>query len=176
MAVQYLVTEEELEKRDFKKKVIQNIKDSKLTQIELKQEIDHLRTRLKSQYANDDINIAMEILYSEKRKNSRLLTQIDHYEALIANKVTQEEEMMEKHTKQLELLRDEKSQYETNSKALLEEKEKLTINLDALKKQTIQDQIYIKDGEKKILFLQDVIKHREEEILVLKEKLKRFEK
>ncbi len=89
MTVQYLITEEELEKRDFKKKVIQNIKDSKLTQVELKQEITHLKTQLNEKYHTDQIEILMEKVNNEKKKNSKLLLQLSYCEDLIKHQETE---------------------------------------------------------------------------------------
>lgn len=170
MAVQYIITDDELEKRDFKKKVILNIKDNKLAQIELKQEIHQLKMRLKERYSSSDIDIAMETLYGEKRKNSRLLVQIEHYEDLIEKKVNQEEELKDKLNKQVLLLRDEKLHSSSKYRTISEEKQKLLLEIDILQKQVLELNNVITESNQKLNDLQDVIKYRENEILILKEK------
>jgi PAS domain S-box-containing protein len=170
MAVQYLITEDELEKRDFKKKVIQNIKDSKLAHIELKQENKELKTKLKERYDSSDIDIAMETLNSEKRKNSRLLVQIEHYEKLIEQKVKQEEEIKEKLNRQITILRDEQLSSSSKYSVIKDEKEKLLREIEILQNQVTKMGNINEQNNQRLHNLEDVIKHKEYEILILKEK------
>ncbi len=176
MAVQYIITDDELEKRDFKKKVIQNIKDSKLTQVELRQEINQLKMRLKERYSSSDIDIAMETLYGEKRKNSRLLLQIEHYEELIEKKIAQEEELKEKLNKQILLLRDQKIDSSSKYTTISQEKQKLLIEVELLQKKVLELNQIVQENNQKLSDLQDVIRYRENELLILKEKLLESEK
>jgi len=170
MAVQYLITEEELEKRDFKKKVIQNIKDSKLMQVELKHENNDLKVRLKEKHNSSHIDIAMEILNSEKRKNSRLLVQIEHYEDLIEKKAKQDEEIKENLNKEILQLREDKIRSSSKYSTISDEKQKLLLEVEILQKQVGELNNIIKERNQKLDDLQDVIEHRENEILMLKGK------
>jgi PAS domain S-box-containing protein len=167
MAVRFLITEEETEKRKFQKKVIQNIKDGKLSQCELKKKIQELEFQLS---LSNDIKIVFETLEAEKRRSSKLLTQVKHYEKLIEKKVKDEQEHREDDWNKIKSLTQENkniihkyAEYST----ILDKKnneiaEQSTIINDSNK--------IIKDQQKRIVDLEDVIKYRELELMVLKEK------
>jgi PAS domain S-box-containing protein len=167
MAVGFLITEEEMEKREYQKKVIQNIKESKVTQNELRQKIKDLEHKLN---LSDNVNIVFEKLESEKRKSSRLLAQVDHYEKLIEKKVEEHESYIEKMNEQI-------IAYNEENHKLSEQKGSEKKEFDNLKNETLQQSqeinrlnAYIKEQELKIKDLEDVIKHREAELEISKDK------
>lgn len=167
MAVGFLITEEEMEKREYQKKVIQNIKESKVTQSELKQQIKELEYRLS---LSDNVNIVFEKLESEKRKTSRLLTQVDHYEKLIEKKVHELDEYKVKTNKQIIAYNEENHKLSDQVSGEKKEFDKLK---DETKQQSAEIQRlnrFIKEQEAKISDLEDVIKYREAELEISKDK------
>jgi PAS domain S-box-containing protein len=121
MAVRFLITDEEKEKRDFKKQMIQNIKDSKVSQIELKNKIKELEFQVS---LNGETKIIFETLEVEKRKSSKLSVQIQHLEVLIEKKVQEEEKNRIKNLDKIQALMDEnKDLYSKNAKNLSKIKE-----------------------------------------------------
>jgi PAS domain S-box-containing protein len=167
MAVGFLITEEEMEKREYQKKVIQNIKESKVVQCELKEQIKDLEYRLS---LSNDINIVFEKLESEKRKSSRLLTQVDHYEKLIDKKVQELDDYKVKMNKQLVSFNDENNKI---SDQMLDDRRELRNLENETQQQSLEIQRLnrlLKEQEDKISDLEDVIKYRETELEISKEK------
>lgn len=167
MAVRFLITEEEIEKRDFKKKVIQNIKQSKVSQTELKNRIKELEFQLS---LSGDVKIVFETLEMEKRRSSKFLVQIKHYEELIEKKVSEVEKLREEDWRKIKSLTEENKsiaikadEYFSEIKECKEEIEEQVRIIKKLNKDTMEQSLRLKE-------LEDVIKYREMEIEVLKER------
>ena len=77
IGIRFLTTDDELEKREFKRKVMQNIQDTKKKQIQDNNHIKVLENKLKS-YSH--VGIMENALTNEKKRSSLLTNQIKHYE------------------------------------------------------------------------------------------------
>ncbi|MCK5293734.1 MAG: response regulator [Arcobacteraceae bacterium] len=165
MAVRFLITEEEKEKRNFKQKVIKNIKDGKVSQQDLKKKIKELEFQLS---LSGDIKIVFETLESEKRRSSKLLVQVKHYEELIKQKVEDEKEHRKEDWHKIDSLNQENkellSKVNGSSSVIAKFKEEIIEQSNIINNINKENKEY----QKRILELEDVIKFRETEIEVLK--------
>jgi len=167
MAVRFLITDDELEKRNFHKKVIQNIKETKVNASDLKSKISELELQLS---LSDDIKIVFETLKAEKRKSANLLNQVNHYEKLIETKVQEAEEFKENSKKEIDKLlelnkdKDQKNQELLNNIQI--DKNEIREQQDVIN--TLNDSI--KKKMERIQELEDVVKFQENKINLLKVK------
>jgi len=165
MAVRFLITEDELEKRDFKQKVIKNIKDSKISQQELKEKIKDLEFKLS---IGNNINIVYEALESEKRRSNKFLSQIKHYEKELEEIDLKTNKLREDDWNKINSLTQENKELKNKSDDYFEQ---LKDCKDEIKEQSnIINKINqaVKLQKQRILELEDVIKYREMELEVLK--------
>jgi PAS domain S-box-containing protein len=77
LGIRFLITQEENEKREFRKKVMDNIKIAKEREIELLNEIKLLQQKQKQFAHLDLINKALD---DEKKKTAKLHSQLSYYE------------------------------------------------------------------------------------------------
>jgi len=161
MAVRFLITNEELEKRDFQKKVIQNIKKSKETTSELKEQISELELQLS---LSDDIKIVFETLKAEKRKSENLLNQINHYEKLIDKNEIEIVDFKQNSKNEIEILIEEIKNKDFKNKELLN---RIKIDNNEIREQqnsikNLNDSINKK--MQRIEELEDVVKFQERKL------------
>jgi PAS domain S-box-containing protein len=167
MGVRFLTTDIEIEKRQFKQKVVQNLIKQKSIICAYESTISNLNEENKllnnkvMQFENMDL--FFDKLAKEKQKNVRLLSQLDAYEKQFEGIITKNQEIAIKakqsEQKSLEELKSIKVKYEsskftmTNQAKEIEKKEKVIY--------TLQERIdeYLKTIEN----LQDVIKFKEKE-------------
>lgn len=80
--ISFSITEEELEKRDFKKKVLSNVQDNRRNNDAARKIIDELKAQL-NKYKHMDL--VYETLEKEKEKNKKYLTQLKYYASILKN-------------------------------------------------------------------------------------------
>jgi len=161
MGIRFLTTQEELEKRDFKKKIIQNFQQTKQTNKNALEEIECLKKKL-SQHKHFDL--IQDALESEKKRSSKFHTQILYYEEKIDSVEKNLEETVscsnQKVDKAFRFASEAKKKIEQaiKEKAFLENdlKEK-KVKIENLNHQVIEQSKIIRD-------LRDVINHREEQL------------
>ncbi len=167
MGVRFLTTDIEIEKRQFKQKVVQNLIKQKSIICAYESTIANLNAENKLlnnkvlQFENMDL--FFDKLAKEKQKNLRLLSQLDAYEKQFEGIITKNQEIAIKakqsEQKSLDELKSLKVKYESskftmaNQAQEIEKKEKVIY--------TLQERIdeYLKTIEN----LQDVIKFKEKE-------------
>jgi len=122
MYIGFLATEDEIEQKSFKKKVAQNIHESRRINTEAREKIDQLLNKLSS-YKNMEIN-----LIAEKERSAKFASQIKFYEKEVSEVEERLKETSEKASVKIKkVLADEK---ETREK-----KEKVATDLDKLTKE-----------------------------------------
>lgn len=166
IGIRFLTTDDENEKREFKKRVILNLKESKQKESDLLTKINSLSSKVGQTKEIED-----QLEY-EQMRSLKLVKQINHYEKEIKT-------IEEKNNKMISNIN---SKIEIASKGKLELKEentKLTNTIVEHKKVIKETNANIKELEervseqvKKIYDLRDVIAHREDEL----EKIKKGKK
>ncbi len=165
MGIRFLTTDDELEKREFKKRVLQNIQENKKKRIEDAQHIKLLERKLDS-YEN--VELIESALHKERKKTSQLNFQLKTYEDEIKGIRIKNESLIgtanDKVRKagriavELKGLNDKLS---TETEELKDELETKTKVLKAL-------QLRVEDQSKVIKDLREVIEHREDQLESMK--------
>jgi PAS domain S-box-containing protein len=168
MSVGYVVTQEEGEKREFQKKVIQKIKEQKTSQITLEEKVKELEFKLS---LHPDVDIVLYNLNMEKTKNEKLNKQLQYYEELIVKKEEAEMKLKQK----IVTIESESFEYKRKiNKKLEEAKEQILKDnkiIQAQYEETKRLNEYLQESNIKIKNLYDVILHREEQLANLEAKL-----
>ncbi len=164
IGIRFLTTDDENEKREFKKKVILNLKETKQKESDLLTKIDSLTSEISQTKEMKDQ------LEHEQMRSLKLVKQINHYEGEIKS-------IEEKNNKMISSIN---SKIEIASQGKLELKEKNSKLADTIvehKKTIVETTANIKKLEErvseqvnKIHDLRDVIAHREEELQKLKKR------
>ena len=151
IGIRFLITEDEDNKREFRKKVVDHIKLSKENEIKLLGEI----TKLKEENKNYS-NLILD-LENEKKRTTKQYSQIVHYEEEIKTLKDNLEKNRSKFTKQLSDFAIEIRKLQTNNK-VLEEKNKENIDDISSRNSEIKKlQVHIEELNKIIVNLRDVI-------------------
>ena len=151
IGIRFLITEDEDNKRKFRKKVVDHIKLSKDNEIKLLAEI----TKLKEENKNYS-NLILD-LDNEKKRTTKQYSQIVHYEEEIKTLKDNLEKNRSKFTKQLSDFTIEIRKLQTNNK-VLEEKNKENIDDISSRNSEIKKlQVHIEELNKIIVNLRDVI-------------------
>ena len=151
IGIRFLITEDEDNKRKFRKKVVDHIKLSKENEIKLLGEI----TKLKEENKNYS-NLILD-LENEKKRTTKQYSQIVHYEEEIKTLKDNLEKNRSKFTKQLSDFAIEIRKLQTNNK-VLEEKNKENIDDIRSRNSEIKKlQVHIEELNKIIVNLRDVI-------------------
>jgi len=163
MGVRFVITEEENEKREFKKKVINNIQTQKQKEKLLIDKVNILENKLHYS-AHDNIKLIQESLELEREKTAKAKGQLFHYE----NELKQEKQkvqriIQETNARVAHLIADNKA----NKEATHKYKEKaLSLQLESTsqKKEVERLAEMLEEQAKMIKDLKDVITHREEQL------------
>lgn len=163
VGIRFLTTDDEIEKREFKKKVLQNIQDSKRKELDNIRKIKLLEEQLLNYTHIDISSINREILLLNE-KNEKLNSQIKHYESelkLIKEKNSSLTSLANEKVKKASTIaihlkkQNEKVEKENNSL-----KEELKLKQEAI----LDFEKRVKEKNKHIENLQDVIKFKEKEL------------
>ncbi|ADG92265.1 putative PAS/PAC sensor protein [Arcobacter nitrofigilis DSM 7299] len=163
VGIRFLTTEEENSKREFRKKVIENMQQSKKKEIEYINQIRELQREIKSN-TKPDLSMYLDQMDNMKRKNGQLKAQINQYDKEIIAIRKKNEELIDsannKVSKSVFALRKIKSE---NDKLVKDFKE--LENEIELKKDVILDlQKRLEERNKRIEDLLDVISLRDKEL------------
>ncbi|WP_375722807.1 response regulator [Arcobacter sp. KX21116] len=163
VGIRFLTTEEENSKREFRKKVIENMQQSKKKEIEYINKIRELEQEIRSN-VKPDLSIYLDQMDNMKKKNGQLKAQINQYDKEIVAIRKKNEELIDsannKVSKSIFALRKIKSE---NDKLVKDFKE--LENEIELKKDVILDlQKRLEERNKRIEDLLDVISLRDKEL------------
>jgi len=163
VGIRFLTTEEELSKREFRKKVIDNIQQSKKKEIEYLNKIKALENELKANQ-KPDLTMYLEQMNSLRKKNGQLKAQVNRYDKEIIEIRSKNEQLIDSANKKVnESLLGMKKIKTINDKLQKDFKE-LEEEVE-LKKDVILDlQNRLEERNKRIENLLDVIALRDKEL------------
>lgn len=161
IGIRFLTTEDEIEKREFKKKVVNHIQENKKKEQDKINHISLLENKLK-RYQN--VAAVEEALNNERKRNSKFLTQIKHYESKIFDIETTNEKIIKVANNKVKKASDIAINLKDNNNKLLkniltaeEELEKMTEQLKTSLERIDEQSKVIRD-------LRDVVNFREGQI------------
>lgn len=162
ISIRFLTTQEEEEKRRFKKQVIKNMGDIKKDFTDLKKENETLKDKLKF---FEHVDLIQRQLDNEKRRNKEFLSQIKHYEKEVDKLNQRTDKLISESKARLNQVITEKNDFKKKNEALLKKVFQLE-GFIKVKDTTIQNQeINISNKSKKITNLYDVIDYREQQLV-----------
>ncbi|WP_428023721.1 response regulator [Arcobacter sp.] len=168
VGIRFLTTEDEISKREFRKKVIENIQQSKRKELEYIAKIKKLEQEL-LQNRKPDFSIYLEQMDNLKKKNGQLKAQINQYDKEIIAIRLKNETLIDSANKKVNDSVIVLKKIKTENDKLLKDFKELEDEV-ALKKDVILDlQKRLDERNKRIEDLLDVISLRDKE---LKEKNK----
>lgn len=161
MGIRFLTTQEETEKREFRKRVMDNIKECKKKEIELNNEIKFLKQKAK-QFAH--VDLISQALDEEKKKSAQQHSQILHYE----NQLKESQDSLDKfrhesYNKFIGL--NSELKHLSSLKTILESKyrEKI-VDVKARETEIIKLKERVEEQNKTIVNLRDVVSFRESQL------------
>ena len=163
MAVRFLITDEEEEKREFKRKVIQNIQTQKKKEHELTNQVKDLERKLKLS-TNDDMSLMQEALDIEKKKATKSKTQVLHYEKDLETEKARYKKMFDETKVRINSLVEESKEAR---EALAKYKNKaleLQLQVTAQSNEIKRLEEVVENQAKTNSDLKEVIAHREEQL------------
>ena len=166
--ISFVITVDEQEKREFKKKVIQNIKETKRQNFVARKMIDELQEKL-SKYKH--VDILEETILNERKKTKKFKRQSQYYEMQLSvvnmdKKIIRDEanKNVQNIARQLKSIKHNRDLYQGKAGDL---KEELVKRIDYCN--TLNNRIT--DQTKIIRDLRDVIDHREKQLEAKKKKI-----
>lgn len=161
MGIRFLTTQEETEKREFRKKVMDNIKECKKKEIELNNEIKLLKQKAK-QFAH--VDLISQALEDEKKKSSKQYSQIIHFEEqLKETKDSFDKFRHDSYNKFIGL--NSELKHLSSLKTILENKYKeKSVDIKIRDTEIIKLKERIEEQNKTILNLKDVVAFRESQL------------
>lgn len=151
IGIRFLITEDEDNKREFRKKVVDHVKLSKENEIKLLAEI----TKLKEENKNYS-NLILD-LDNEKKRTTKQYSQIVHYEEEIKTLKDNLEKNRSKFIKQLSDFTIEIRKLQTNNKVLEEKNKENKDDIISRNSEIKKLQVHIEELNKIIVNLRDVI-------------------
>ena len=151
IGIRFLITEDEDNKREFRKKVVDHIKISKEKEIKLSNEIKKLQENDKN---HKNLLLALD---DEKKRSEKQYSQIVYYEDELKNMQVSSDDLKNKFKKQMANFVVEIRKLQSGNKLLEEKDEKNTENIRARDKEIKKLQEQIEEQNKIILNLKDVL-------------------
>lgn len=163
MSVRFIITEEENEKREFKRKVITSIKQQKQKEQGLNYKVKELETQLKVS-GHDNLVLIQDALELEKQKSMKAKGQVLHYEdELKKEKLKSTKIQQDANNKIADLISSNKLTKDTSHKY---REKALNLQLDVTSKVNEITRVngMLDEQAKMIKDLKDVIEHREKQL------------
>ncbi len=163
MAVRFLITEEEAQKREFQKKVINNIQDQRKKENDLKCRIDELENKLRFSDTKS-ISIIRDSLEIAKKKEAKAKNQLIHYEKEITFEKDRHSRALSNIKTKMEDLRKENTNFRDSSKKYKKKTEALQSEVSNQSVEIVRLNKMLEEQAKTIKDLKEVIKQREEQL------------
>ncbi len=161
IGIRFLITNEELEKREFKKKVLKNIQDTKKKQFEYAQNIKTLQNKLKR---SDHIDLVEDALDIERKKSTKLNNQVTYYEDAIKSIVEKNKTLTQNANDKVEKATSFAFKERTQNIKLSNETEELKETLDEQEEALRKMKYRIIEQDKAIRELREVIEHQDKKL------------
>lgn len=170
VAIRFVITQEENERREFKKKVMQNLSEHRLLKKEHEEYIKNLEGKLKNSDSEKMAKIFNDKLESEKKRVEKLNSQINHYEDEMKNLNKKTEDIVSASNEKLKSTFDYAKNLKNENVQLNFDIKKISMDLKDKNRELKKAQDRVVEQNKTIENLRDVIAHREEQLLIEKEK------
>ncbi len=164
MAIRILITDEEEEKREFKKKVIQGIQVHKSKESEYKKDIIELEKKLKMLNNLNDINQIYDKLELEKKRADMFRNQVFHYEKDFKLEENKYNKLTEESKVRANVLTTENQQLKKNAGTLKDKIIDLNSDNSILKDEMKKQNELNANQFKRIKELDDIIEHLDEKL------------
>ena len=161
ISIRFLTTQEEEEKRAFKKQVIKNMGDIKKEFSDLKEENEVLKNKLKF---FDHVDLIQRQLDNEKTRNANFRTQIKHYEKEIGKIKERSDKLITESKDRLNKIVREKNDYKFKNDLLNKRMTQLEDLLSNHEEKLQRQDIDLISKSRKIMNLYDVIDYRESQL------------
>ncbi len=161
IAIRFLTTDDELEKREFKKKVVANIQENKKQNVKNSSHIISLINKLKK-YENTPL--FEDALNIERKRSSKLLSQVKHFEEEIEKTRSNNEKLVYYTNEKVSKITTIASDFKVLCKRLEDTLVNVKNELEAKSKAYKVALKKIDEHTKKIDDLKDVIKYREDQL------------
>jgi PAS domain S-box-containing protein len=161
ISIRFLTTQEEEEKRAFKKQVIKNMGDIKKEFNDLKEENQILKDKLKF---FDHVDLIQRQLDSEKQRNANFRGQIKHYEVEINKIRKRSDKLITESKERINKIVREKNDYKFKSELLNKRVTQLEDILTQKEEKLQRQDIDLTSKSRKIVNLYDVIDYREQQL------------
>ena len=163
VGIRFLTTEEEISKREFRKKVIDNIQQSKRKELEYINKIKKLEHEVK-QNQKPDLSVYLEQMDNLRKKNGQLKAQVNQYDKQIVEYRLKNESLIDSANKKVNDSVMVLKKIKTENDKLTKDFKELEAEV-ALKKDVILDlQTRLDERNKRIENLLDVINLRDKEL------------
>ncbi len=164
MAVRILITDEEEEKRNFKKKVIQGIQVHKSKELEYKKEIIALEKKVKILNNSNDTSQIYDKLEREKKRADMFRNQVSHYEKDSKLEGTKQSKLIKENKIRVEVLTTENQQLKKNAGTFKDKIIDLNSDITILKDEMAKQNELNANQLKRIKELDEVIEHLDEKL------------
>jgi len=165
MAIEFLTTDEENEKREYKARIRQLTIEHKKVEMALQKEIKALKNKLDTA---EHMDLLQESSSKVSNQNKQLLKQMAYYEEQIKNFETEKLEIQQKSKEHFFNMTSQNKHLLRENKHLRKRISELEANGNKQTQEIIEIKTQMNEQTQLILNLKDVIKHRENEIEVLK--------
>lgn len=169
ISIGFLTTKEQMEKREFHKKVMLNIKESKQKEHTAQKIINDQNYKLEQ--LKEYVLEADKKLEAEKKKNITVQKQLHYYESKVHDIDDEKNdffknanERLKEFTKSYEAMKKEKEQFLSQKSKLEEQVEASRIEMEKL-------YASIEERDKRLLKTQDLLQYRESQIMLVDPKL-----
>lgn len=161
VGIRFITTQDELEKREFKKRVISSINQSRKLQIDSQKQIIHLENELKKL---ENVDLLHDSLIRERKKSAKVNAQLLHYEQEIVEVRHKNEKLIDdtnskvrKAVEFVTILKGTNEKLEKETSLLKNEIDNKARVLKELQNQVSEQHTTIKN-------LREVIAHREDQL------------
>jgi len=173
ISIEFQTTEEETQKREFKKKVIYNLQETRRINTVARKKIDDLLEQVKNleeqlrSYKHYDV--LQDKLKMEIERNVKLNSQIKYYEGQVKDSKQRYEKVSDEITDRIFKAESSTSEIKRKNKSAMQQIEFLKSELTTTEKHRDKLNELVDKQIKTITNLEEVIEHREEELKQMRE-------
>ena len=169
MMIGFLTTKENIEKREFRKKVIINLKEHKEQEASLQKELTTYKQQL--QKVKEIILPMEEKLKEEKKKNIVLQKQLHYYEEKVHSIDDKKSDFFKQANSRVQELSDAYKKIKKENETAITHRQKLEEQVDASREEMQKLYASLEERDKRLLKFEDVIKYRESQLMMIDPKL-----
>lgn len=169
MMIGFLTTKENIEKREFRKKVILNQKEHKEQEANLQKEVNLYKDQL--QKLKDIILPIEEKLKEEKKKNIILQKQLYYYEEKVHSIDDKKSDFFKQANSRVHDLSEAYKKIKKENETAITHRQKLEEQVEASREEMQKLYASLDERDKRLLKFEDIIKYRESQLMMIDPKL-----